>query len=422
MKKIAKTLVGCFVVVSFSSCNNGNSGSISETESIEYLAAKTLVSGQWVFVSPEMKVIDSPEPSHEATNVINGYFSQNGKLYKMGKTPQLIADGFEVIGDVAENVIPAAKEGEGFAVYDTKGAKLFNIPDYEGHKITHCSPSYHEGLLKVYYEVPNPKERWNPFKHCGYIDHNGNITIPLKWDDAGDFYDNRAVVIDSNDYEDFYVIIDQRGTEIIRIHKSNKLFSEPEQRVANNNYGLNKTTCHKIPHFKDGTIPVTNEETRDNLLLDINGQEVHNFGHDFQGYVADYNGKYAIVVSGGFDGYSYGVIDYAGKQIVDSRYNSMCFIDEDKVLVSIGTYDESYIVDISKGSETKIGNYIEVMYLGNFCFVGKQPVDKSGISFIRNTGSKRIQEDFYKIDGCHFSNIMDHSYSEFSNREYIAIK
>lgn len=420
MRHIKITYILPILLIGFiSSCNNRNDNAdTGTTGGIEYLAARTLVSDKWVFISPDLKVVDSPVPEKEATNVINGYFSQSGTLYKMAEEPQVIAAGFDKIGDVSEGLFPASKSGEGFAVYDETGVKQFDIPEYEGHQITHCSPAYHEGLLRVYYETPNPQDKWRPFKHCGYIDKTGNIVIPLKYEDAEDFYEDRAIVTDSNDYEEFYVIIDKTGNEIFRIHKENKTFEliGEDRMVSDNNYEINNTASHKMPHYQNGTIPALDKGTKDNILLDVNGKIAHNFGQDFSGRVADYNGKYAIVESGGFEGYGYGVIDYAGKQVIANRYNSMQFISEDKVLVSLGTHEESYIVDLPNGKESKIGNYIEVMYLGKFGYIGKQPAETSGVSFIKENGSKRLQDDFYRISGCHFSNIMDHSYSEFSNR------
>lgn len=61
---------------------------------------------------------------------------------------------------------------------------------------------FHEGLAKVYRNGL-----------IGFIDRNGDLISPIKWEDAGDFSEGLACVADAE--SGLYGYIDTKGKEII---------------------------------------------------------------------------------------------------------------------------------------------------------------------------------------------------------------
>jgi hypothetical protein len=100
------------------------------------------------------------------------------------------------------------QKGAGIGLIDDKGRVLGVYPYHEIEPMK-------EGMAKVSREVPSKQSedeyRYNPPMQYGYLNRQGKLAIPFRYQSATDFTEQRATVL----YRDQIGLIDQKGTMLL---------------------------------------------------------------------------------------------------------------------------------------------------------------------------------------------------------------
>ncbi len=303
------------------------------------------------------------EPGYELVTE----FDENGlaKIYSKQQVGLINEEGRVVlppeygdIGEVKEGVFTAISE-EGYFIFDKSGLKLFETKDY-----SHIGRSS-DGLLPVVKkdEEGNTKS--------GYIDKKGNVVVELKYTNAWEFKNGRALVkVDENKH----LIIDKEGKELAELPYENIAPDEENEMFMfiddNKLYGyLNEKgevvvepKYSKASTFKDGTAVVSpsdvEEENKKWGVIDEDNKFILEPEYTSINYLGE--GLFSVAkdeaeIFGDVDLTKQAIMTKEGKALTDFSYYFVGGIESPKIkngYISVFDGEKTFLLD-SKGKKAK---------------------------------------------------------------------
>lgn len=289
----------------------------------------------------------------EKNGLVGAICVRNGEIKVITEPKYYYLSSFGVNDGQAYFMTSDPNEKGACGLIDINGNEIFK---FEGHAINVLSDG-------GYYA-------WDYNDKCGYLDKSGNVVIPFRYDEAGDFNNGLAIV----KLNEKYGLIDREGNEVlpikfdsIRIDDNNTIVLEESGKW----YLLDGKTFEKISNeydfigFGDEIYPVK----RDNKIgiISKTGREIASPMYDsydnyYNGAVKDYiwvkqgeewfcldtQGKDKFATS--FEWVStfkhglasvqkdgkFGVIDYNGNVVVPFIFDSTRVIEKGLVEVMVG--------------------------------------------------------------------------------------
>lgn len=294
------TILGALTL---SSCSKGPIDNVS-------LVPVKLEDGKWSFVDKNGKIVLEDEFENMPSVVYNNVFSvmeddgysvytlENNRLFVLGDL-----EGLASVGYMEDGLIPAAKEGQRIAVYNSNGHKKFDINAVNGKEVSAVASGYSEGMLPFTTE----DGKW------GYFDENGNVAIKPAYDWVGSFSEGLAVVMKKsvNDPEKLlYSVIDKKGETVFRM--------KDKLRPADSYAGT---------HFTNGCIIAVDDNH--SYLYDKKGELSKLGGKIKRALLTD--GKYVIFID---DKDKWGVSRTDGEIVIRPKYDFIIFSNLDPYNVS----------------------------------------------------------------------------------------
>lgn len=186
-----------------SACNNKNNNT-----GITHFAYQETENGKWGIISVEGEIVVPPTFSNVATAVADGMFytlEDNGKFELRDiKEPQKIIDIYSSATWFSKGIAFISKKGEGISCIDKNGNILYKLPS---NIVAVLGPTNDMAVV-----------RNNEGKY-GYINTQGKIMIPCKYQRAYPYHNEYALVMED---EENIFFIDTKGNKITSMNGDNK--------------------------------------------------------------------------------------------------------------------------------------------------------------------------------------------------------
>ena len=130
MKKNVYLFLSVFMALCVASC------STSEQPKPTHISVKTEKDGRWSMVNEKGEFLFKDEFEKEPTSVINGVFvvkeGETHSIYEAVEKPKVIAEGFQEVGMLNENLMPTVKDAERISIINKKGEQVFVLNPHNG--------------------------------------------------------------------------------------------------------------------------------------------------------------------------------------------------------------------------------------------------------------------------------------------------
>lgn len=350
-------------MVSFllSACSSKNSAN-----GITHFAYQETENGNWGIISVEGEIVVPPIFHNITTAVTDGmFYTLNGnndfELRNIDE-PQKIVDIYSSATWFSEGIAYTSKKGERISCIDKQGNILYQLPS---DIVTVAAPANGMAVIK------NEEEKY------GYINLQGEIIVPCKYQLAYPYHNEYALVME--DEENIY-FIDTKGNKVTELCGDNK--EETRYFIYNHislwNHGIWDDV---IPYVVDGN---------KFGLKKINGDIIVPANDKYKAITCSYNGFCIYQTANG-----YGIMNKFGETVVNDKYtfisacnsnNSQTFIacnDDEKY--GISSMHEELLCPFSYDNIISIEN--SSYYLG---------IKDKSLFIISETGE--IKKDFYNLN------------------------
>ena len=338
MKKTMRLLPLLLAVLTMAACKNSK----GEYE-VNYFAFQTESEGDWGMMGTDGKVLFEEEFENTPGPAINGRFyvleDDNWSIYAAESRPRKIGE-YQDVGCFTIGLCPVVDFNNDMLYIDKEGNTAFKLKKVNGKKVVYAY-AFYNGRAMI--KLENNK--------YGYIDQEGNVAIPCRYEDAWSFNDGVALVyIDSSDDENGkWGVVDTEG---------NTLFTKKFKDMTPITY-----------KFSEGVMSVQANEKL--AIIDKTGKVLHRV----KGSQAEdvHNGHFVF-----YDGDSekYGLMNVEGQVVIRPRYSTLMYNgafllgSTDDERFNLLTLTGEKIAKMPKGYPTLLedyyDNYDKVFFVGNY--------------------------------------------------------
>ena len=368
MKKTFGMMAVLCMAVLMASCDKLFGGGSGAAYTMTAFAFQEEEDGEWGIMDMDGKVLVKPQFKNSPTAVINGTFAVSN--YEEGDEENITYTVYSIDGEGNTDKIGTYKDAGSFTsdlcpvvdmkdnvrYIDKEGNSPFDIKKIKGQKPI-IAYAFFDGLAML--KLENGK--W------GYINEQGEVAIPFKYDDAWNFAEGLGIVYNGQQGEPNakWSVIDKEG---------NVLFTKKFEDMEPSNY-----------RYYDGLLAVKTIADNRIILIDREGKAVKKLKEDvfpsniYGGIFAFYNG----------DSNKYGLMNAEGKILMNERYDNVSYngkiltanVDEKKAYLFntegeklsklpkgyvmlfepefkkydqrllVGSYDEGYVLVDNEGNE-----------------------------------------------------------------------
>ena len=376
MKKNVYLFLSVFMALCVASC------STSEQPKPTHISVKTEKDGRWSMVNEKGEFLFKDEFEKEPTSVINGVFvvkeGETHSIYEAVEKPKVIAEGFQEVGMLNENLMPTVKDAERISIINKKGEQVFVLNPHNGKEIVACTPNFSDGLLSV----KDEDGKW------GYVNKKGEMVITPKYDSYSPFSDGLALVSKSEKDGNSSVLVIDKNAEVKMELKLKKFELQSP--------------------FKNG-LAVVEDKDKDRIgFINLKGEfkkvpkkvrRINDYDNNVFTYT-DENGKWGVMG-----------LDENNTEYIRAKYSNIQIISSDKFLVKD---DKEYVILNKEGNKIlDFGDDYEQVDLFGSNFIVKEgdiymildgenkPVNKNEYYRINDKATKFevINSYYFDVDG-----------------------
>ena len=376
MKKNVYLFLSVFMALCVASC------STSEQPKPTHISVKTEKDGRWSMVNEKGEFLFKDEFEKEPTSVINGVFvvkeGETHSIYEAVEKPKVIAEGFQEVGMLNENLMPTVKDAERISIINKKGEQVFVLNPHNGKEIVACDFKFSDGLLPV----KDEDGKW------GYVNKKGEMIITPKYDSYTPFSDGLALVSKSEKDGNSSVLVIDKNAEVKMELKLKKFELQSP--------------------FKNG-LAVVEDKDKDRIgFIDLKGEfkkvpkkvrRINDYDNNVFTYT-DENGKWGVMG-----------LDENNTEYIRAKYSNIQIISSDKFLVKD---DKEYVILNKEGNKIlDFGDDYEQVDLFGSNFIVKEgdiymildgenkPVNKNEYYRINDKATKFevINSYYFDVDG-----------------------
>lgn len=376
MKKNVYLFLSVFMALCVASC------STSEQPKPTHISVKTEKDGRWSMVNEKGEFLFKDEFEKEPTSVFNGVFvvkeGETHSIYEAVEKPKVIAEGFQEVGMLNENLMPTVKDAERISIINKKGEQVFVLNPHNGKEIVACTPNFSDGLLSV----KDEDGKW------GYVNKKGEMVITPKYDSYSPFSDGLALVSKSEKDGNSSVLVIDKNAEVKMELKLKKFELQSP--------------------FKNG-LAVVEDKDKDRIgFIDLKGEfkkvpkkvrRINDYDNNVFTYT-DENGKWGVMG-----------LDENNTEYIRAKYSNIQIISSDKFLVKD---DKEYVILNKEGNKIlDFGDDYEHVDLFGSNFIVKEgdiymildgenkPVNKNEYYRINDKATKFevINSYYFDVDG-----------------------
>lgn len=298
MKKNGYLFLSVFMALCVASC------STSDQPKPSHIAVKCEKDGRWSMINQNGEFLFQDEFENEPTSVVNGVFvvkeGETHSIYEAVEKPKVIAEGFQEVGMLNENLMPIVKDAERISIINKKGEQVFVLNPHNGKEIVACTPNFSDGLLSV----KDEDGKW------GYVNKKGEMVITPKYDSYSPFSDGLALVSKSEKDGNSSVLVIDKNAEVKMELKLKKFELQSP--------------------FKNG-LAVVEDKDKDRIgFINLNGEfkkvpkkvrRINDYDNNVFTYT-DENGKWGVMG-----------LDENNTEYIRAKYSNIQIISSDKFLV-----------------------------------------------------------------------------------------
>lgn len=332
---------------------------------VEYYPVMVEEDGGWNLIDSEGNLLLARDRDGYISPVINGVFvaaaGEGLAVVTAESVPKVIARDLVCAGYLGCGVIPVTRKGERISIIDKKGKRVAVLDPIDGREIAGADNMFIDGLLKVYDE---------DYK-CAFVDTEGKVVIPFKYDYVSDFSDGYAFAYtDISDEVRSVKIIDNKGEELCTLEQ-----------------GVDPTG-----EFSHGLVPASQNNRAG--YVDTDGKFTP-MPVSVQ-YLSNYDGECFVFYD---EEGKVGLINRAGKKMVSAKYISLTPIGNGKYLARRDIDDQSSWSIINGKGEilVNIGQYEFIQRLPGkgFCLVAS---GEKYSKLLNSNGEQVGTTEFYILD------------------------
>ena len=376
MKKNVYIFLSVFMALCVASC------STSDQPKPSHIAVKCEKDGRWSMINQNGEFLFQDEFENQPTSVVNGVFvvkeGETHSIYEADEKPKVIAEGFQEVGMLNENLMPTVKDAERISIINKKGEQVFVLNPHNGKEIVACDFKFSDGLLPV----KDEDGKW------GYVNKKGEMVITPKYDSYTLFSDGLALVSKSEKDGNSSVLVIDKNAEVKMELKLKKFELQSP--------------------FKNG-LAVVEDKDKDRIgFIDLKGEfkkvpkkvrRINDYDNNVFTYT-DENGKWGVMG-----------LDENNTEYIRAKYSNIQLISSDKFLVKD---DKEYVILNKEGNKIlDFGDDYENVDLFGSNFIVKEgdiymildgenkPVNKNEYYRINDKATKFevINSYYFDVDG-----------------------
>lgn len=356
--------------------------STSDQPKPSHIAVKCEKDGRWSMINQNGEFLFQDEFENQPTSVVNGVFvvkeGETHSIYEAVEKPKVIAEGFQEVGMLNENLMPTVKDAERISIINKKGEQVFVLNPHNGKEIVACTSNFSDGLLSV----KDEDGKW------GYVNKKGEMVITPKYDSYSPFSDGLALVSKSEKDGNSSVLVIDKNAEVKMELKLKKFELQSP--------------------FKNG-LAVVEDKDKDRIgFIDLKGEfkkvpkkvrRINDYDNNVFTYT-DENGKWGVMG-----------LDENNTEYIRAKYSNIQIISSDKFLVKD---DKEYVILNKEGNKIlDFGDDYEQVDLFGSNFIVKEgdiymildgenkPVNKNEYYRINDKATKFevINSYYFDVDG-----------------------
>ena len=356
--------------------------STSDQPKPSHIAVKCEKDGRWSMINQNGEFLFQDEFENQPTSVVNGVFvvkeGETHSIYEADEKPKVIAEGFQEVGMLNENLMPTVKDAERISIINKKGEQVFVLNPHNGKEIVACDFKFSDGLLPV----KDEDGKW------GYVNKKGEMVITPKYDSYTLFSDGLALVSKSEKDGNSSVLVIDKNAEVKMELKLKKFELQSP--------------------FKNG-LAVVEDKDKDRIgFIDLKGEfkkvpkkvrRINDYDNNVFTYT-DENGKWGVMG-----------LDENNTEYIRAKYSNIQLISSDKFLVKD---DKEYVILNKEGNKIlDFGDDYEQVDLFGSNFIVKEgdiymildgenkPVNKNEYYRINDKATKFevINSYYFDVDG-----------------------
>ena len=358
MKKNVYIFLSVFMALCVASC------STSDQPKPSHIAVKCEKDGRWSMINQNGEFLFQDEFENQPTSVVNGVFvvkeGETHSIYEADEKPKVIAEGFQEVGMLNENLMPTVKDAERISIINKKGEQVFVLNPTNGKEIVACDFKFSDGLLPV----KDEDGKW------GYVNKKGEMVITPKYDSYTPFSDGLALVSKSEKDGNSSVLVIDKNAEVKMELKLKKFELQSP--------------------FKNG-LAVVEDKDKDRIgFINLNGEfkkvpkkvrRINDYDNNVFTYT-DENGKWGVMG-----------LDENNTEYIRAKYSNIQLISSDKFLVKD---DKEYVILNKEGNKIlDFGDDYEQVDLFGSNFIVKE----GNIYMILDAENKPVNKnEYYKFN------------------------
>lgn len=338
--------------------------STSDQPKPSHIAVKCEKDGRWSMINQNGEFLFQDEFENQPTSVVNGVFvvkeGETHSIYEADEKPKVIAEGFQEVGMLNENLMPTVKDAERISIINKKGEQVFVLNPTNGKEIVACDFKFSDGLLPV----KDEDGKW------GYVNKKGEMVITPKYDSYTPFSDGLALVSKSEKDGNSSVLVIDKNAEVKMELKLKKFELQSP--------------------FKNG-LAVVEDKDKDRIgFINLNGEfkkvpkkvrRINDYDNNVFTYT-DENGKWGVMG-----------LDENNTEYIRAKYSNIQLISSDKFLVKD---DKEYVILNKEGNKIlDFGDDYEQVDLFGSNFIVKE----GNIYMILDAENKPVNKnEYYKFN------------------------
>lgn len=341
INKLTSWLLAVATLAGVTSCGSGSSDDY--WKNIDALAVQESSEGNWSFYKPDGTLLYEDEFKSEPTVIYRGFFAvkegDGYTVYRADKKPEVVGDleDLKAVGFFyEEDLMPVVRAKERISVVNTKGETVFTLEPYKGKEIVSCNAFFSDGLLFVKTE--------NDL--YGFVDTKGEMVIEPKYKQVSSFNYGRCVVA-KDDEDGTSLIIDKKGQPLFTLRKGQEI--------------ENASLSDKYILVRDGNDHL--------LILDTKGETVFKCPSKVKRLVA-IQGEMLIFKN---DDGEFGLMNLEGETLIRPKYNSLQFMDGDKLLAQLDDY--AVVINYEGEESLRLEDYESVSWVGKYGYLAHERKD-----------------------------------------------
>lgn len=390
MNKSVLLLLGCYVLIFLSSCNDSGI-----TDSVEYLPFQSEKDGRWGMIASSGEVLFDPEFTKCPSVVRNGCFiveNSKGKyeIYTAEKKPKQIGDEYKNICEFYEDVTPAAKYNEVVKLIDRKGKIVATLDKINGKEVWVVS-GFSNGIAIV--GVIEDGE-----KTFGCINKKGTLVIDAKYVSLDFAGDGKLIAIENR-------FKNEKNPRIDILDTSGKiLFSYKKDKY----YKLGKYDSEPVFTFCEGLAPYEKDEYGGCGLINDRGNVVLRPNPKIAEIVEFSDDKFIYKDDNG----SYGIKNIRGEDVIRAKYDYLFWASKETLwatqngMSKLIDLNDNYISEEEYPTEN-VGGF---RFINGYAFV---PLSREGDDYgIINESGEEVK---INTNICGLGNSKYNAYSHWVN-------